>query len=195
MAIIMIMIMIMIMIIMIMIIIIRSNNKVHCHGPSHGEEVDLRPFACTSTRTRTVEYSKVSLSVSDFQGFESYRPSANEGKPNPKPKNLPSLPFPHHHHIIIITTTTTTIIPSELLPCCRWSLTASTLLLLVLLCYFCQLDTATPFGSRLIHSFSYPSFNTATFSTNTTTFLATADIDTTPSLLCAGPASTHWYRR
>ncbi len=34
--------------------------------------------------------------------------------------------------------------------------------LLALLCSFCQLEPAAPFGSRLIHSFRCPSFNTNT---------------------------------
>lgn len=81
------------------------------------------------------------------------------------------------------------IISSLPLPCRRRSLKTPTFLFLALLCSFCQLDTATPFGSRLIHSFDCPSFNTTTFAISTTTFSATADSDTTPSLLCSGPAS------
>ena len=116
------------------------------------------------------------LSVSDFQGFESYRPSAKI--------NLPSLPF---DNII-------TIISSQPLPCRRRSLTSFTFLFLVLLRCFCQLGTATPFGSRHIHSFDCRSFNNTTFSARTTTFSATSDTHTTSSLLYSGPASTYWHR-
>lgn len=110
------------------------------------------------------------LSVSDFQGFESYRPSE---------PSISSLPQHHHHHPVGASTLSSSVLNDSHIP---FSCPA---------CNFCQLDTATPFGSRLIHSFGRRSFNTATFSPSTTTSSATAQSDT---LLSSGPASTDWHR-
>ena len=120
------------------------------------------------------------LSVSDSQGFRILPPPLSKSKP------------PH----LFCSNNIISVISSLPLPRRCRSLKTPTFLFLALLCSFCQLDTVTPFGSRLIHSFGCPSssFNTTTFSISTITFSATADSDTTPSLLCSGPASTYWHR-
>lgn len=105
------------------------------------------------------------LSVSDFQGCESFRPSAKV--------NLPSLLF---DNII-------TVISSESLPCRRRSLTTPTFLFLSCFVVSANWTPVAPFGSRLIHSFACRSFNTTAFSTSTTAFSATADSDITSLLL------------
>ena len=66
--------------------------------------------------------------------FDSYRPSAK--------LNLPSLPFEqhHHHNTVRDSTLSSSVFNNTHIP------------FLVLFCNFCQLDTATPFGSRLIHT-------------------------------------------
>ena len=89
------------------------------------------------------------LSVSDFQGF----PRVGNLPPLSKCKPpISSIRQHHRHHIFGASLTRR-----------RRSLATSTFLFLSPLCCFCQLDTATPFGSWLIHSFGCPSFKPRLF--------------------------------